>query len=92
MIGSNIKNILKIKETFPTLKAKNINNIQGMIKGNSNPKLCINMTTKIPSRKQIIIPINDINKKIFIKKSSAHITNINQVLKNIKIEVVVDFT
>jgi len=91
MIGSNTKNILKIKETFPTLKAKNINNIQGMIKGNSNPKLCINMTTKSPSRKQIIIPINDINKKNFIKKSS-HITNINKVLKNIKIEVVVNFT
>ena len=27
MIGSNTKNILKIKEAFPTLKANNIDNI-----------------------------------------------------------------
>ena len=40
--GSNTENILKIKEAFPTLKTKNINNIQQMIKGDSKSKPHIN--------------------------------------------------
>ena len=91
MIGSNTKNILKIKEAFPTLKANNIDNIQRMIKGNGKSKLCINMTTKSPSKKQVIIPMNNVNKKDFIEESIAHVTNMNRVLKNIKMEVMVNF-
>ena len=49
------------------------------------------MTTKCPSRKQIIVPMNNDNKKNFIEKSSSHITNMNSALKNIKSEVMVDF-
>jgi len=90
-IGSNTKNILKIKEAFPTLKMKNINNIQYMIKGNRKPKPQINIITKSSSRKQIIILMNNANKKNFMEKSSVHITNINRALKNIKIEVIVNF-
>ena len=44
-IGSNTESVLKIKEVFSTLKAKSIDNIQRMIKGDGKPKLCINMTT-----------------------------------------------
>ena len=91
MIGSNTKNVLKIKEAFPTLKANNIDNIQRMIKGDNKSKLCINMTTKSPSRKQVIISMNNVNKKDFIEESSAHVTNMNRVLKNIKMEVMVNF-
>jgi len=82
-VGSNTKNILKIKETFPILKAKNINNIQQIIKGNSKPKPQTNITTKSMFRKHV--PMNNTN------KSSAHITNINRVLKNIKTDVMVNF-
>ena len=35
--------------------------------------------------------MNNKNKTYFIKESSTHIMNINQVLKNIKSEVVADF-
>ena len=89
--GSNMESILKIKEAFPTLKAKSIDNIQRMIKGDGRPKPCINMTTKGPSRKQVIVLMNKENKKNFMKESSAHVTNMNRVLKNIKLEVMVDF-
>jgi len=34
---SNTEEVLKIKETFPSLKAKGINNIQKIIKGHSKP-------------------------------------------------------
>ena len=90
-VGSNTENILKIKEAFPTLKVKNINNIQCMIKDNSKPKPWINMTTKGMSRKQVIVPMNNTNKNNFMKESSAHITSMNRVLKNIKTNNIVDF-
>ena len=91
MTSNNTKNILKIKEVFPTLKTKNIDSIQRMIKGNSKPKPYINMTTRSPSRNQVIVSIYDINKKFFMEKSSAYVTNMNRVLKNIKIEIMVNF-
>jgi len=89
--GNTIKEVLKIKETFSSLKADKINNIQKIIKENSKPKPRINMTTKGPSRKQVIVPINNDNKTKFIEDSSNHITYINRVLKNIKSETIVDF-
>ena len=49
------------------------------------------MTMKGLSRKQVIIPMNDDSKKNFIEKSSSHVTNINSTLKNIKLDVIVDF-
>jgi len=88
---SNTENILIIKEAFPTLKAKNINNIQRMIKGNGKPKPCINITTKGLSRKQVIVLMNNVNKKNFMEESSTYITNMNRALKNIKTKVIVDF-
>ena len=35
--------------------------------------------------------MNDTNKNNFMKKSSTHVTNMNRVLKNIKMDVMVDF-
>ena len=35
--------------------------------------------------------MNDDSKKNFIEKSSSHVTNINSTLKNIKLDVMVDF-
>jgi len=50
--SSNIaKEILKIKEVFPSLKADKINNIQKIINGDSKLKPRINMTIKGSSRK-----------------------------------------
>ena len=49
------------------------------------------MTTKSPSRKNVIVPMNSDNIMRFIKKSSFYITNLNRSLKNIKSDVLVDF-
>jgi len=49
------------------------------------------MTTKGPSRKQVIVLINSDNIKKFIEGSSSHISDLNRVLKDIKSEVMVDF-
>jgi len=88
---SNIESALKIKEAFPTLNANNINNIQQIIKGNSKPKPYINMTTKDLSKKQIIIPMNDVNRNNFMRNSNVYVINMNRTLKNIKTNIIVNF-
>lgn len=88
---SNTESILKIKEAFLTLKVNNINRIQQMINEDSMPKPCINIMTKDLSRKQIIILMNNANINNFMRKSSTHVTNMNRALKNIKMDIIVDF-
>jgi len=70
-----------------------IDYIHKIINGSSKPKPKpkINMITKGLLRKQVIILISNDNKTKFMETFSAHITNINRVLKNIKSEVIVDF-
>ena len=68
-----------------------IENIQRIIKDNDKLKLKLNMTMKGPSRKQIIVPTNNDNKVKFVAELNAHITNINRVLKNIKLKVKANF-
>ena len=80
-LTSNIKEILKIKETFPNLQTKKIKNIQKFINNDSKLKLKLNMTTKRLSRKQVIVLIAHENKSKFMKTSNAHITNLNSVIK-----------
>jgi len=70
---------------------KNIKNIQKIIRENNKPKPCITMTTKGPSRKQVIIPMSGDNKKNFIEESNAYISNMNRALKNIKSNILVNF-
>ena len=43
--------VIKIKKTFPSMGAKEIEQINNIVKGPSKPKSCIQMTTKGPSRK-----------------------------------------
>jgi len=49
------------------------------------------MTTKNPSKRQIIISMGSANISKFMSISSKHITNINRALKNIKSEILADF-
>ena len=49
------------------------------------------MTTKDPLCKQIIVPIGSDNLKKFLFSLSEHIINLNCALKDIKLEVFVDF-
>jgi len=49
------------------------------------------MTTKGPSRKQVIIPMSGENVSSFMKNSSLHVANINRNLQNAKSDVLIDY-
>jgi len=83
--------IIKIKETFPSIGAKEIDQINNIIKGPSKSKPHIQITTKGPSRKQVIIPMVKDNIDRFMKNSSIYMANLNRNLRNSKSEVLVDF-
>jgi len=73
------------------MEAKEIDQINNIVKGFPKPKPCIQMTTKGPSRKQCIIPMGNNNIEKFMKNSSIHVANLNRNLRNAKSEVLVDF-
>ena len=59
---------------------------------NSNiSKLYINMTTKDPLCKQIIVSIGNNNLKKFLLLFSKYVVNFNCALKGIKLDVIIDF-
>jgi len=88
---ANTSKVLKIKEAFPALNAKKIDQISNIVKGNPKPKPHIQITTKDPSRKQVIVPMSSKNNKIFMKNLTTHVANINRLLRNAKSEVLVDY-
>ena len=88
---NNTLEVIKIKDTFPALDAQKVDQIHKIINDSPKPKPWIQITTKDPSRKQIIILISNDNIIKFMKNSLLHIANINWSLKNTKSEVLVDF-
>jgi len=89
--SANISKVLKIKEIFPSLNAQKINQVNNIVNGQSKPKPRIKMTTKGPSRKHIIIPMNIDNVSSFMKNSSLNVANVNRQLRNAKSDVLVDY-
>ena len=65
--------VLKIKETFPSLNAQKIDQVNNIVNGSNNPKLRIRMTTKGLSRKQVIIPMSGKNVNSFMLLTSTEI-------------------
>jgi len=90
-ISGNIKEILKLKNNFPNLLSKKIEDIHRTINNSGKTKPHINMTTKDSSYKQIIIPMGSNNSKKFMKSLDDHVTNLNHALKSIKSDTIVDF-
>ena len=88
---ANTSEVLKIKEAFPAINMKKIDQINNIVKNNLKPKPHIQMTIKGLSRKQVIIPMSGKNNNNFMKNSTTHITNINKYLRNAKSEVLVDY-
>ena len=82
---------MKIKETFSNLQNKKIKLVQKIISDEGKLKPCINITTKSPSQKQVIIPMSSDNTTKFVKEFSVYIANINRAFKNIKSDVMADF-
>ena len=89
--NTSMSDVIKIKETFPSIGAKKINQINNIVNESSKPKPRIQMTTKGLSRKQVIISMGNDNIVKFMKNSSIHVTNLNKNLQNAKSEVLVDF-
>ena len=88
----NIQNFLKIKDVSSKLSVKTISEIHNVInKSNQKDKPKLNMTTKNPSRKQAIISMGTNNTEKVIVQLNIHVANINRLLKNIKLEVSIDF-
>ena len=87
----NTSEVLKIKEAFPSLNAKKIDQVNNIVNGQDKAKPRIKMTTKGPSRKHIIIPMSSDNILSFMKNSSAHVANINRALRNAKTDILVDY-
>jgi len=84
--------IIMIKDAFPKLLAKKIIEIHDMVNNKEKKiKPRINMTTKGPSRKKVIIPMSTINSEAIISQANMHIANINHLLKGAKSEISADF-
>ena len=88
---ASTSDVLKIKEAFPALNTKKIDQVNNIVKENLKPKPKIQMTTKSPSRKQVIITMSKDNINAFMKNSSLHAANINRQLCNAKSEVFIDY-
>jgi len=89
--SANTSDVLKIKEAFPSLNAKKIDQVNNIVNGQSKPRPRIKMTTKGPSRKQVIIPMSAENISSFMKNSSTNVANINRQLRNVKTDILVDY-
>ena len=89
--STSTSNVLKIKEFFLALSINQIDQVNNIVKGNLKSKPHIQMTTKRLFRKQIIVLMSNNNISSFMKNSSAHVTNLNKLLRNAKMEVAVDF-
>jgi len=84
----NIKDIIKIKNTFPKLSFNKIIKIHNVTSRKGvKSKLKINITTKGLSKKQIIILMSTNNSKTIISQANIHISNINRLLKDAKSEI-----
>ena len=74
---ANTSEVLKISKAFPALNTEKINQINNIVKGGAKLKPKIQMTTKGPLRKHVIIPMSKENINSFMKNSSLHVANIN---------------
>ena len=90
-LPTTMSDTLKIKEAFPTLNTKKIDQVNNIIKGNPKLKPKIQMTTKGPSRKQVIISMSKDNIDAFMKNSSLHVASINRQLRNAKSKVLINY-
>ena len=74
---------LSADEVGKMLKVKN--------KGEGNKKPRINMTTRGPSRREVIIPMTKPNAELIDNSAYIHISNVNKYLKNSKSDIITDF-
>jgi len=77
---------------FPALLADEVGKVLKIKNsGEDNKKPKINMTTRGPSRKEVIIPMAKHTAELIVNSAHIHIANINKCLKNSKSDIVTDF-
>ena len=89
---SRIEDIVQVKKAFPALSVDEVGKvlkIKNSGEGNKKPR--INMTTREPSRKEVIILMAKHNAELIINLAHIHIANINKCLKNSKLDIIADF-
>ena len=72
VIGPSVSEILKLRENYPNLLTKKIENIQKIINNSGKSKPYIKMTTRGPSHKQIIVLMNKENTNKFMASFSSY--------------------
>jgi len=87
----SVKDILKLKENFPNFSTKKIENIYKAINNTGKSKSHINMIIKDLSHKQTIIPMGENNINKFMTLSDKYVANLNQALKDIKLDIFTNF-
>ena len=70
-------------------KVRKVLKISNSREGNKKPK--INMTTRGPLRKEVIIPITNHIAELIVNSAHTHITDGNKCLKNSKSDIITDF-
>ena len=77
---------------FPALSVNKVEKILKIKNSNEGSnKLKINITTRGPSRKKVIILMAKYNTELIVNLAYNHISNINKCLKNSKSDIVTDF-
>jgi len=92
VLQNNIKDIIKIKDTFPKLSADKICKVQRVINNLSyKNKPRLNITIKDPLKKQVIISMKAKNSDRVMAKANTYISSIYRLLKEVKSEISIDF-
>jgi len=92
VLQNNIKDIIKIKDAFPKLSADKICKVQRVINNLSyKNKPRLNITTKDPLKKQVIISMKAKNSDRVMAKANTYISSIYRLLKEVKSEISIDF-
>ena len=91
-ILSNIEDVIQVKEAFPALSADEVGkmlNIKNRRMGMK--KLKINMMTREPSRREVIILMTKVNAELIVNSAHIHISNVKKCLKSSKSDIITDF-
>jgi len=89
---SHIEDIVRVKEEFPALLADEVGKVLKIKNsGEGNKKHRINMTTREPLRKEVIIPMAKHISELIVNSAHIHIANVNKCLKNSKSDIIADF-
>jgi len=91
-ISSNIEDVLRVKEVFPSLSADEVGKMLKVKNSRvNNKKSKINMITREPLRKEVMIPMAKSNAELIVNSTHTYISNVNKCLKNSKSDIVADF-